>query len=99
MTVFSVPRLASFDWHKSSHLLPLALAAIVGAGAITVVAHLLWPTGSSGTPGTPDRLPAIIGGTLFNAPVAAIRMKIRRHTGPAERVDLSFSLLSRKPPQ
>ncbi len=99
MTVFSVPRLASFDWHKSSHVLPLALAAIVGAGAITVVAYLLWPTWSTENTGAPDRLPVSIGSTLFNVPVAAIRMKIQRHSGPAERVDLSFSFPSLEPPQ
>src|ERR1700760_1198732 len=99
MTVFSVPRLASFDWHKSSHVLPLALAAIVGAGAITVVAYLLWPTWSTENTGAPARRPVSTGGTLFNVPVAAIRMKIQRHSGPAERVDLSFSFPSLEPPQ
>jgi hypothetical protein len=36
-------------------------------------------------------LPVSIGGTLFNVPPAAIRMKIQRHTGPQERIDLSFT--------
>jgi hypothetical protein len=99
MTVFSVPRLASFDWHRGSHVLPIALAAILGAGAIAVVAYLLWPTWSTENTGAPDRLPVSVGGTLFNVPVAAIRMKIQRHSGPAERVDLGFSFPSLEPPQ
>jgi hypothetical protein len=99
MTVFSTARLASFDWHKSSHVLPIVLAAIVGAGAITIVAYLLWPTWSTEKTGAPDRLPVSIGGTLFNVPEAAIRMKIQRHSGPAERIDLNFSFPSLEPPQ
>lgn len=99
MTVFSLPRLTSLDWHKGSHMLPIALAAIVGAGAITIVAYLLWPTWSTERSGTPGRLPVSIGGTLFNVPAAAMRMKIQRHSGPAERVDLNFSFPSLEPPQ
>jgi hypothetical protein len=99
MTVFSLPRLASLDWHKGSHMLPIALAAIVGAGAIAIVAYLLWPTWSTERSGTPGRLPVSIGGTLFNVPAAAMRMKIQRHSGPQERVDLNFSFPSLEPPQ
>ena len=99
MTVFSTARLASLDWHKSSHVLTIALAAIVGAGAMTVVAYLLWPTWSTEKSGAPDRLPVSIGGTLFNVPAAAMRMKIQRHSGPQERVDLNFSFPSLEPPQ
>ena len=64
-------------------MLPIVLAAIVGAGALTIVAYLLWPTWSTEKAGAPDRLPVSIGGTLFNVPAAAIRMKIQRHSGPA----------------
>jgi hypothetical protein len=39
----------------------------------------------------PERLPVSIGGTVFNLPTPAIRMKIQRHTGAQERVDLSFT--------
>ena len=50
-------------------------------GAIALVAYLLWPTwGADGSSG-PARLPVSIGGTLFNVPTAAIRMKIQRHSG------------------
>ncbi len=80
-------------------MLPIALAAMIGAGAITLVAYLLWPTWSTESSGAPDRLPVSIGGTLFNVPVAAIRMKIQRHSGPQERIDLNFSFPSLEPPE
>ena len=53
------------------------------------------PTPSSG----PARLPVSVGGTLFNVPTAAIRMKIQRHSGPQERVDLNFLFPSLEPPE
>src|ERR1700759_2393198 len=99
MSVFSLPRLGSLDWHKSSHVLPIALAAIVGAGAITIVAYLLWPTWSTESSGAPDRLPVSIGGTLFNVPPAAIRIKTQGPSGPAEPIALTFSFPSLEPPQ
>lgn len=96
MTVFSLPRL---DWHRFGHLLPIALASAVAAVAIALVAYLLWPTwGADGSRG-PERMPVSIGGTLFNVPTAAIRMKIQRHSGPQERIDLDFSFPSLKPPE
>ncbi|MGX1323835.1 hypothetical protein AB7M17_007288 [Bradyrhizobium sp. USDA 377] len=39
-----------------------------------------------------------VGGTLFNLPTTAIRMKIQRHTGPQERIDLDFLYPSLEPP-
>ena len=80
-------------------MLPIVLAIAVGLGAVGIVAYLLWPTWSTENTGAPDRLPVSIGGTLVHVPVAAIRMKIQRHSGPAERVDLSFSFPSLEPPQ
>ena len=47
----------------------------------------------------PDRLPVSVGATLFNVPTAAIRRKIQRHSGPQERVDLSFVFPSLEPPE
>src|SRR6201986_2743167 len=99
MTVFSLPRLGALDWHRSGHMLPLALSGAVGLGAVAIVAYLLWPTWGTGSSGAPDRLPVSIGGTLFNVPPAAIRMKIQRHSGPAERIALNFSFPSLEPPQ
>jgi hypothetical protein len=40
-----------------------------------------------------------VGATLFNVPVAAIRMNIQRHSGPQERVDLSFTFPSLEAPE
>ena len=80
-------------------MLPIALAAVVGAGAIAIVACLLWPTWDTQSSGAPDRLPVSIGGTLFNVPQGAIRMKIQRHSGPQERIDLNFSFPSLEAPQ
>jgi hypothetical protein len=99
MSVFSIARLGSRDWLRTGHHLPpIALGAAIAAGAITLVAYLLWPTwGIVGANG-PERLPVSVGGTLFNVPVAAVRMKIQRHSGPQERIDLSFSYPSLEPP-
>lgn len=96
MTVFSLPRL---DRHRLAHLIPVALASAVAAVAMALVAYLLWPTwGADGSRG-PERVPVSIGGTLFNVPTAAIRMKIQRHSGPQERIDLDFSYPSLEPPE
>lgn len=90
MSGFSIARFATRDWHKSGHLLTVALAGGLSAGAVVLVGYLLWPTwGVNGTRG-PERLPVSVGGTLFNLPVQAIRMKIQRHSGPQERIDLDF---------
>jgi len=99
MTAFSTERLTSKDWHGGGHLATIVLAIAVAAGALTLVAYLLWPTWGNGGASGPDRLPISIGGTLFNVPPAAIRMKIQRHSGPQERIDLDFSFPSLEPPE
>ena len=71
-------------------MIPLVLGSMIAAGAIALVAYLLWPTWGPDASSAPARLPVSIGATLFNVPSAAIRMKIQRHSGPQERVDLSF---------
>jgi hypothetical protein len=73
------------------HLVPLALGSVVAAGAIALVAYLLWPTWEPIKSDDPARLPVSVGATLFNVPTQAVRMKVQRHSGPQERVDLSFS--------
>ena len=80
-------------------MLPIVLAIAVGLGAVGIVAYLLWPTWSTENTGAPDRLPVSIGGTLFNVPAPAIRVKIQRHSGQQERIDLNFSFPSLEPPQ
>jgi hypothetical protein len=70
---------------------------VVAAGAIALVAYLLWPTWGDASNG-PERLPVSVGETLFNVPATAIRRKIQRHSGPQERVDLSFTFPSLESP-
>ena len=73
------------------HLVPIALGAVIAAGAIVLVAYLLWPTWEPIKSDDPARLPVSVGATLFNVPTQAVRMKVQRHSGPQERVDLSFA--------
>jgi hypothetical protein len=80
-------------------MIPIMLATAIAAGAIAVVAYLLWPTWGPGASSVPARLPVSIGATLFNVPTAAIRVKIQRHSGPQERVDLSFTFPSLEAPE
>jgi hypothetical protein len=70
----------------------------LSAAAIGLVAYLLWPTWGADAVSGPARLPVSIGGTLFNVPTSAIRMKIQRHSGPQERVDLNFTFPSLEVP-
>jgi hypothetical protein len=79
-------------------MVPIMLAGMVTAGAIALVAYLLWPTWGAEASSNPARLPVSIGGTLFNVPTVAVRMKIQRHSGPQERVDLSFAFPSLEAP-
>src|SRR5579872_6612330 len=81
------------------HLLAVLLVCASAATAIGLVAYLLWPTWEIDTPSGPARLPVSIGSTLFNVPAASIRMKIQHHSGPQERIDLSFSYPSLQPPE
>src|SRR5246500_2498554 len=99
MAVFSTARFTLRDWHGGSHVLPIALAAALALGAAALVAYLLWPTWGIGGSSRPEPLPGSICGTLFNVPTAAVRMKIQRHSGPQERVDLAFSFPSLEPPE
>lgn len=73
-----------------AHLAPIAVAIVFSAAALAFVTYMLWPTWGIDPSKGPSRLPISVGGTLFNVPTAAVRMKIQRHTGPQERVDLSF---------
>jgi hypothetical protein len=97
MTMFSTARHSTRGWH--SHALPIVLAGAGTAAAVALVAYLLWPTWDTVGPTGPERLPVSVGGTLFNVPTAAIRMKIQRHSGAQERIDLSFVFPSLDPPQ
>ena len=81
------------------HLLPILLVGAIAAAALALVAYLLWPTWEVESASGPARLPVSIGSTLFNVPSASIRMKIQHHTGPQERIDLSFAYPSLEPPE
>jgi hypothetical protein len=96
MTLFSTVRHTARGSRTRSHghLIPILLGGAIAAGAIAAVAYLLWPTWGAAGSSAPVRFPISIGGTLFNVPTAAIRMKIQRHSGPQERIDLSFSFPS-----
>jgi hypothetical protein len=84
--------------HRRSHIVLIMLASAVTAGAIALVAYLLWPTWESHASSNPARLPVSIGATLFNVPTTAVRMEIQRHSGPQERIDLSFTFPSLEAP-
>ena len=90
MTVFSSSLSSVRVWRRTSHLLPIIAGVGLGLAAIALVSYLLWPTWRSGSVGEPGQLPVSVGGTLFNVPTDAVRMKIQRHSGPQERIDLAF---------
>src|ERR1043165_9518027 len=94
MTVFSEAPFRS----PRAHVVPIVLGGIAAACAIALVAYLLWPTWGTSGANAPDKLPVSVGGTLFNLPTTAIRMKIQRHSGPQERIDLDFLYPSLEPP-
>jgi hypothetical protein len=100
MTLFSTAQHLARDTRRDprGHMVPIMLAGMVTAGAIALVAYLLWPTWGAEASSNPARLPVSIGGTLFNVPTVAVRMKIQRHSGPQERVDLSFAFPSLEAP-
>jgi hypothetical protein len=78
----------------------LLLGGALAASAVALVAYLLWPSwGAAQLSENPAQLPVSVGGTLFNVPTKAVRMKIQRHSGPQERVDLGFIYPSLEPPQ
>ena len=102
MTLFSATSPRPRNAAARAHLLPIALGSAFAAGSIALVAYLLWPTWGAGDSSGPAKLPVSVGGTLFNVPADAIRMKIQRHSGPQERIDLDFlypSLDSPGPPK
>ncbi|MCP3409538.1 hypothetical protein [Bradyrhizobium sp. CCGB01] len=98
MTMFSAVSPRSRRTRAWAHVVPIVLGGVAAVAAVAFVAYLLWPTWGSGGANAPDRLPVSVGGTLFNVPTSAIRMKIQRHSGPQERIDLDFLYPSLEPP-
>jgi hypothetical protein len=96
MTIFSTAQHIARSSRKDprGHMIPIMLGSAVTASAIAVIAYLLWPTWGPDASSSPERLPVSIGASVFNVPTKAIRMKIQRHSGPQERVDLSFAFPS-----
>ncbi|MGJ4925951.1 hypothetical protein ACQR1I_11580 [Bradyrhizobium sp. HKCCYLS2038] len=95
MSMFSVRSARS----ANGHAVPILAGGVLAVTAVALIAYLLWPTWRAGQFKGPERLPVSIGGTVFNVPSAAIRVKIQRHTGPQERVDLGFDYPSLTPPE
>ena len=79
-------------------MVPILVGGALAAGAVALVAYLLWPTWGTDAASGPERLPVSVGGTVFNVPAAAVRRKIQRHSGPQERVDLAFTFPQLTPP-
>jgi hypothetical protein len=100
MTLFSMAQrgVRGSRERERSHLIPITLVGVVTTSAVAVVAYLLWPTWEPDASSGPARLPVSIGATVFNVPSTAIRMKIQRHSGPQERVDLNFAFPSLEAP-
>jgi hypothetical protein len=100
MTLLSTAQHLARDTRRDprSHMILIMVAVTIAASAVALVAYLLWPTWVARPAGGPDRLPVSVGATLFNVPTAAIRRKIQRHSGPQERVDLSFVFPSLEAP-
>ena len=100
MTLLSTAQHLARDTRSNprAHMTLIMIAAVLAAAAVGLVAYLLWPTWVARPASAPSRLPVSVGATLFNVPTAAIRRKIQRHSGPQERVDLSFVFPSLEPP-
>jgi len=99
MTAHAIPR-AKARRHKVPVLSgPFTLLVAAVAAAAALISYLLWPTWPS-DPVALDvpALPITVGGVLFEIPPAAIRVKLQRHAGQHERLDLVFSWPALLPP-
>jgi len=101
MTFLSTAQHIARDTRRDprGHMVLIAVSATLTVGAVALVAYLLWPTWGSGVATGPERLPVSVGNTLFNVPTSAVRRKVQRHSGPQERVDLSFVFPSLEAPE
>jgi hypothetical protein len=81
--------------------MPVVVSGLIAIAAVAMVAYLLWPTWGSGPAASrdPSRLPVSVGATLFNVPAHAFRIKVQKHSGPQERLDLGFLYPSLEAPE
>jgi hypothetical protein len=100
MTLLSPVHHPSRAWRRKSrsHLIPVLLGVGFAVSAAALIAWLLWPTWQSRASSNPDRIPVSVGDTLFNVPKHAFRRKVQRHSGPQERLDLSYNYPSLEAP-
>jgi hypothetical protein len=92
MTLLSTARHGARQVRRSrhNHVVPIMLGIAIAVAAIVLVGYLLRPTWEPDQSSDPVQLPVSIAGTLFNVPTQAVRMKVQKHSGPQERVDLNF---------
>ena len=90
---------------RNRHTAPTAQSAVMTAASIVAlmvlvfIAYLLWPRWPDApTTSGPDKLPISVGGVLLNVPQNALRVRVQRHSGAHERVDLAFLYPSLAPP-
>jgi hypothetical protein len=92
MTLLSSAQNSARRWRKTrrGHLVAVAVTGVMVTGAVALVAYLLWPTWEADPSRDPGLLPVSVGATLFNVPLHAFRVKVQKHSGAQERIDLSF---------
>jgi hypothetical protein len=92
MTLLSSAQNGARRWRKPlrDHFIAVAVSGAIVTGAVALVAYLLWPTWGSDPSKDPGRLPVSVGAALFNVPADAFRMKVQKHSGAQERIDLNF---------
>jgi hypothetical protein len=92
MTLLSSVQNSARRWRKPrrGYLVPVMVSGVIGTVAVGLVAYLLWPTWGSAPSEDPGRLPVSVGATLFNVPADAFRIKVQKHSGAQERIDLNF---------
>ena len=99
MTAHALPRAKPRRRKAPVISAPFALLVAAVAAAAALISYLLWSTWPS-DPVALDvpALPITVGGVLFEIPPAAIRVKLQRHAGQHERLDLVFSWPAMSPP-
>lgn len=101
MTLLSSARNGAAHRRRAArgHYWPLFASAVIAGLALAAIVYLLRPTWQAEKAADPVSMPVSIGGTLFNVPTAAFRVKVQKHSGPQERVDLNFDYPSLQAPE